>query len=142
MNSMTGTLVATPARISSSGALQLGVELRNGSSKAVQVPSGNPFAFQAVVRDARGASVPPTQQRLEVLSATRWVRIEPGASATVALTIPPEGGNHLDTTTAVWRLPPGTYQIGGTFAVTGEDAPGDAWIGSLELAPISIEVLP
>ena len=144
MDSLAGKLVIKSTHITSSEGLEVNIELTNQGSSAVQIPSGNPFSFRAIVRDGRGATVAPTLQRLDVLSKTTWVRAEPGKPTTVSATIKPEAGYQLDTTTQVWRLPAGKYEFAGRFIVEAkaDGAPGDAWSGAIDLAPVAFEILP
>jgi len=145
MDTVSGELVISPMRIPSSESFQVTIELTDRSQAAIQVPSGNPFSFHASVRNDHGASVAPALQRVDVLSAPTWLRVEPGQSSSVSATIKPDAGYQLDTTTQVWRLPPGKYEIAGRFVVDADGADGvprDAWIGALDLAPVEVEVLP
>jgi urease beta subunit len=142
MDTLSGRLGISPMRIPSSNSVQVTIELTNRGQAAVQVPSGNPFSFRAIVRDGHGATVAPTLQRVDVLSATTWLRVEPGQSSRVSTTLQPEAGYQLDTTTQVWRLPAGKYEVSGRFIVDADDAPRDAWVGALDLAPVAVEILP
>ncbi len=142
MDTLSGKLAVAPARIASSGSVTLTLELTNRGAATLRIPSGDPLSFHPVVRDAHGAVVEPTAQRLDVLSSPHWIDLEPGKSTTLALSMKPGAGYQLDTTTHMWRLAPGTYQIGGRFAVEAGNAPKGAWTGSIDLAPVSLEVTP
>jgi hypothetical protein len=142
MDTLSGKLAVAPARIASTGSATLTLDLTNRGAAALRVPSGSPLSFHPVVRDARGAVVEPSAQRIDVLSSPHWIDLEPGKSTTLTLSIKPEAGHQLDVTTHMWRLTPGTYQISGRFVVEAGDAPKGAWIGALDLAPVALEVTP
>ncbi len=149
---LNGRLVVARPRITTSEQFDLSLELRNhhyGGGPWLAVQSGNPFLFNVSVTDANGKTVKPTMQRVDVMYSPKWKVIRPFPDE--RLTIPVSirsidgaKGSHLDTTTDIWKLPPGKYKIAATFTspkevrYKGEATP---WTGKLELSPIEVEIV-
>jgi hypothetical protein len=145
-------LVVAKPRISRPLQIQASLELRSihyGGGPWLAVQSGNPFLFEMRVSDATGKPVQPTMQRVDVMYSPKWLIIRPWDRLTIPLTIESlDGarGSHLDTTTRIWKLPPGKYRLGGTFSAPRKDRHEEKkatfWNGTLELPPVEVEILP
>jgi len=149
---LVGRLIVAKPKISRPLQLQVGLELRSihyGGGPWMAVQSGNPFLFEMQVTDASGAPVPPTMQRVDVLYSSKWLIIRPWDRPVIPLTIESlDGakGSHLDTTTRIWKLPPGKYRLAGTFSAPHEGRyegkEATPWNGTLELPSVQVEILP
>lgn len=132
-------LVARQGQIRAGASLQIDIELENVGAAPLRVVLDDPFAFTPRLEDAGGRELSPTGSRLDILSSPREETIAPGQTIRALLAMPHEDAQvELDVTTSMWKLAPGRYRLSGRFAGTG---PAGTWMSTLELPPISIEVL-
>jgi beta-lactamase regulating signal transducer with metallopeptidase domain len=149
---LSGRLVVAQPTITPKEQFDLSLELRNvnrGGSPWLAVQEGNPFLFEARVTDAVGKAVKPTMQRVDVLYSPKWrvIRPFPDERLKIPVSIRSEdgaAGSHLDTTTNIWKLPPGKYKISGTYRSAEEvryEGEATPWAGKLVIPPVDVEVI-
>ena len=129
-----GKLVVTKPRIGPSEQFRVDLQLRNVSTKPISVTHGNPFNFEAEVRDAKNRSIKHTSMRIDVIFSTKTTVVQPQAVLNIPVSIKSVDGakdSHLDTTTKIWTLPVGKYKLQATYKLPA---------GQLELPAVDIEI--
>ncbi|MBC8870304.1 MAG: HEAT repeat domain-containing protein [Planctomycetes bacterium] len=129
-----GKLVVAKPRIGPSGQFRVDLQLKNISTKPISVTHGNPFDFEAQIRDAEDRSIKHTSMRVDVLYSTKTSVIEPQTTLAIPVSIKSiDGakGSHLDTTTKIWTLPVGKYKLHATYKLPA---------GQLKLPTVDIEI--
>lgn len=129
-----GRLIVAKPIIGLSEQFLVDLQLRNVSTAPITVIHGNPFDFEAQIRDARGSPIEPTSMRIDVMHATRTSVIQPQAELSIPVSIRSlDGakGSHLDTTTRIWTLAAAKYRLSGTYKLSA---------GRLTLPPVQLEI--
>jgi hypothetical protein len=140
-----GRLVIAQPKIAVDGWLQATLELENVGQTPLTVFTGNPMLFKASVAGPDDKPVLPTNGR-DVLMSPQRVVIEDGKRLSIPVTIESlDGakGSQVDTTTRIWKLPPGQYTLGGTYGwdAIEEMPPRGTWLGRLNLPTVPFEVV-
>ena len=142
-----GRLVAAPAALPPRTAFSIEIELENLGSQAVLVETGNPLAFEPLLRQRNGTIVPATAQRLDILASPVWQRAEPTRTVRFPITASSTDPHfQLDLTVSAWTLSPGRYELSGRWkvALSREAAPHEPaqrWNAELDLPAIALEIL-
>jgi hypothetical protein len=100
------------------------------------------------VLDAQGREVSPAAHQPDAQPADHWNRMDPTRENGIG-GWGFEAGLHktnrsglLDLRTRAWKLLPGRYSLACTFTIKDGKLPEGAWVGELEVPPVSFEVFP
>jgi len=129
-----GRLVVAKPRIGPSEQFSVELQLKDVSRKAISVTHGNPFDFEAQIRDSEDRSIKHTSMRIDVIYSTKTSVIQPQTVLAIPVSIKSiDGakGSHLDTTTKIWTLPVGKYKLQATYKLPA---------GQLKLRAVDIEI--
>ena len=147
---LAGRLRVAEKAITTDQYFRLTLELANQGHTPLAVQSGNPHIFTITLLDSAGKLVKPTSARIDVISSPQWGVIPGRAYLGFPVSIHSQDGakgSHLDITTLIWRLSPGTYRITGEYSsdraadFMGKPGKAKIWEGKIRLPPVDIEVL-
>lgn len=136
------------------GTAQMLVYFKNVGDKAVGLLRFTLPPVDAVLRDANGESVSPTNELLLAQrTRTGWGTIEPGKEMVVWVSggpAAPAVAAHVTMGTRRWLLRPGRYTVHATYTSQYDSTPPAAlervgatlWQGQIELPPVTLTVLP
>jgi hypothetical protein len=146
---LVGRLVVAQKKIKASEYFLLTLELRNVGIMPLAFPTGNPFTLTVRVLDGAGKQVNSTMVRMDVLCSPQWAVLPKASYLGFPVSIKGADGAtgaHLDTTTSIWKLSPGTYRIDAEYS---SDRFGEfkakptnitLWQGKLMLPAIDVEI--
>jgi hypothetical protein len=149
VSNLSGRLRVAKSAITTDEYFELALELSNSGNIPLAVQCHNPHIFRVTVFDAAGKQVKTIFTRSDILSSPHWGIIPRGGYLGFRVSIQSQDGakgSHLDITTLIWKLSPGTYRISGEFSSgRAEDfmgGPGKAtiWEGKIDLPPVDIEI--
>ena len=147
---LSGRMRVAQSRITTDQHFQITLELANRGSTSLAVQCGNPHIFSIAMLTQAGKPVKPISARIDILSSPQWGVIPGRAYLGFPVSIQSQDGakgSHLDITTLIWKLPPGKYQISGSFTAgkpgdfMGKPGKAKVWEGKIELPPIDIEIV-